>query len=139
MNHGSGSTCCKFSAPQLSAHPLGGIYRFEPQILQSQSKGDVQMDPLTWFIIWVVLSVLVGMWNQNPGNSFWMGLILAVLLSPIIGGIVVAVTKPNKEAMEKRELASGKMKKCPACAELIRADATKCRHCGSTVQSIAKA
>jgi TctA family transporter len=91
------------------------------------------MDSTTWFIIWVVLSVLVGMWNQNRGNSFWMGLVLAVLLSPVIGGIVVAVTKPNKEALEKKELASGKMKKCHACAELIRADATKCRHCGSVV------
>jgi cytosine/uracil/thiamine/allantoin permease len=86
------------------------------------------------FVAWIVLSLLVALWNHTRGHSFAVGFLLSALLSPVIGIIVVAVTKANKAKLQqrelKRDLKSGKMKKCPSCAEPIRSDARKCRSCG---------
>ena len=37
--------------------------------------------------------------------------------------------------MSDAERAASELKKCPWCAEWIRAEAFKCRHCGSAVES----
>jgi len=46
-------------------------------------------------ILWIVLAVLVGYWNNQRGHPFWVGFVASLFLSPIIGGIIVVATKPK--------------------------------------------
>ena len=85
------------------------------------------------FLLWVLASVAVGGYSHSKGTGFWFGTVLSLALSPLIGALIVAIRQPSSKVLEKRELASGQLKKCPACAELIKADARKCKHCGEVL------
>ena len=84
-------------------------------------------------VLYVVLSICVGIWAENRGRSGFGYCGLSLLLSPFLGFIIVAVIGKHQPGLEKAALRSGKMQKCYYCAELIRADATICKHCGNKV------
>lgn len=84
-------------------------------------------------ILWIVLACLAGKLSLNKGHSFFPPFALSLILSPLVGLLIVAVEKPNKQALESREIASGASRKCPQCAELIRSDAKVCRFCGLSI------
>ena len=88
------------------------------------------------YFLWPLFSILIGMWNHNKGNSFWVGFLISLFLSPLIGFIIVLVLTPNKKNLEKRELNSGKLKKCPYCGELIKPEAKICRFCQRELEVI---
>jgi hypothetical protein len=39
------------------------------------------------------------------------------------------MTKEKPKALKQREMASGEMRKCPVCAQLVESDAIECRYC----------
>jgi len=83
------------------------------------------------FIFWICLSVLAGVIASHKGRSGWWFFFLSVLLSPLVGIIAALVAREDTWEVESRQLASGDMRKCPDCAELIKRETTVCRYCGS--------
>lgn len=81
------------------------------------------------FLFWLIFSWLVGYYAKTKGRDQVKAFILAVLISPLIGFIVVALLEDKRNLTK---LHSGELKKCPACAEFIQSGALKCKHCGES-------
>lgn len=83
-------------------------------------------------VIWVVACIAVAMIAGARGRSgmaiFW----LSFFLSPLIG-LIVALASKSAQQIAREEGSYGEYKKCPFCAESIRAEAVKCKHCGSAL------
>lgn len=72
---------------------------------------------LGYFIVWIVLSILIGVWAKRKGRSNGWWFFLSLMLSPIIGAACVLCMKNLNT------------KTCPACAEPVRREASVCKHC----------
>ncbi len=87
------------------------------------------------FVWWVILSLVVGWFSRSRGHSFLAGTFFALILSPVIAALILLIRKPNKAVMEKRTLGGGDVKKCPMCAEYVKSEAVKCKHCGADLST----
>jgi len=94
------------------------------------------MDVVFIVFSWIILSLMIGVWARNKGLSGIAAFIISLFFSPLIGIISTATSKPNEKKLAARSIKSGEMKKCPACAELVKAEAVKCRFCGEVLIDI---
>jgi hypothetical protein len=92
----------------------------------SQAFGEYTNDTLSSLVF---LSGLVGMYAHRKGISRVGAIGMSLVASPILGFLWVAAQAPDEAVIEARKLQAGKFKRCPRCAELIKTEATICRHC----------
>jgi len=86
----------------------------------------------TLLIFWLLCGIISSTVLSNKGRGACGGFLLGMLLGPI-GIILALVMSPDEKQMEKQKLKQGDGRKCPYCAELIKLEAVKCKHCGSDI------
>jgi hypothetical protein len=86
-----------------------------------------------WFFVWVLLAVAVAVFAARRGRSAVLWFVLALLLSPVLGLLFLAVSRD----LSARPAGDGELPtaqthaRCPACAEWVLPQAVRCRHCGA--------
>lgn len=86
-------------------------------------------------IIWFFSALAAASIYRSKGRSEASAFLLGLLLGPI-AVVLAALTSTDEAGLEKRALRSRKMRKCPACAELVKWDAKVCRYCGHEFEFI---
>lgn len=76
--------------------------------------------------------VLVVVTNNAGGGAVGAG--FAAFAAPI-AALVWATSTRSSEQLAVSTGEHGDFKKCPFCAESVRKEAVKCKHCGSTLDS----
>lgn len=89
------------------------------------------MSDIQIFGLWILLSILVGVYASKKRRSAAGFIILSLLLSPLIGFIFAFAVEDKRNLAVRPNEATHK--KCPYCAELVLKEAKKCKHCGSEI------
>ena len=75
------------------------------------------------FVFWIIMAGIVAMIANSRGQSVASWFVYGLLLWPI-ALVHILLTGPSPTS------ANG-LRKCPDCAEVIKADAKVCRYCGA--------
>jgi hypothetical protein len=117
------------------------------------------MEPAVWAVIFLVLCILVALVARKKGRSGVLAFFamaapavpLMILVSYALGenmgakplalwaaafacpvvGLLWVLSTGNAEQVARERGGYAGLKKCPFCAEAVRAEAVKCKHCGS--------
>ena len=87
-------------------------------------------------LFWIGLAIAVGVFASNRGRSGFGWFLLAVLISPLLGGIFLLLAKnltpqiPQVVTIARSDDDFDYTKKCPRCAEDVKRAAQVCRFCG---------
>jgi hypothetical protein len=84
---------------------------------------------MEYVLLAVCLGTIPGFIAHSKGRSFvaWWLYGAALFIIALPHSLIIDADQQN---LERQQLASGTSKKCPFCAEIIRAEARVCRFCG---------
>jgi hypothetical protein len=82
-------------------------------------------------LVWCLLGLVAAMIGRGKGRSGCGFFALGILLGPF-GILWAMLAGRDQRAIDEAALKTGQTKKCPECAEIIRVEALKCRHCGAS-------
>lgn len=90
-----------------------------------------------WFIGAIVVAIIAASRDRHAFGWF----VLAVLISPLLAGILVlALGSPKRAAAARAATPTPETHvKCPECREFVLRDARKCKHCGTALIPVAEA
>lgn len=97
---------------------------------------------MEFFFFWLFFSIIVGLMASKRQRSGFLYFLLSMLLSPLLIGILVLVlgdAKPGSLPVTVVAPVPGPgedaapQTRCPECRELVRVDARKCKHCGTSL------
>lgn len=91
-------------------------------------------------IAWFLFACVVGFAAAQKGRSGALWFLFALVLSPLIVGLFLLVAPSLKDRDIERARntgVAGDYRKCPECAEVVRREARKCKHCGSALEPAA--
>lgn len=85
--------------------------------------------PATVVMLYLTICFHIGVVAERKGRNSVTFTLFSIIFLPILPGIVVALMKPEVKQV-KNEL-----KPCPMCAELVKIEALKCKHCGTLFET----
>ncbi|NPV05626.1 MAG: zinc ribbon domain-containing protein [Syntrophaceae bacterium] len=81
---------------------------------------------MEWIVLWLFCGIVSSLIASSRGRSGFAWLLLGAIFGPF--SFAVALLPKIEPPPEEQGLV-----KCPFCAELIKAEAVKCKHCGSEI------
>ena len=95
------------------------------------------MDTVSGFFLWFGFSIAVGVWATNRGRFGFGWFFIAVIFSPLLAAIFLAVTKNKTSSaivISKQPTPNEQTHtRCSQCAEFVLPEAIKCKHCGAAL------
>jgi F0F1-type ATP synthase membrane subunit c/vacuolar-type H+-ATPase subunit K len=84
--------------------------------------------------VWVGGALVVGVMAAARNRSGFAWCLLSLVLSPVLMGLLVALLPRGDDGLQAVTAATHRH--CPECREVVRADARRCKHCGSQIEPI---
>lgn len=97
---------------------------------------------MEWIIAWIACGVFSAVIASGKGRSGIGWLILGLIFgifALLAAGFMPAAAQADAEAAPGQGDAQAAGRKCPFCAETIKAEAVVCKHCGRDVEPLAVA
>jgi hypothetical protein len=86
-------------------------------------------------VFWIFCIIATASVADAKGLNGCGYLILSIIIGPI-ALLIVAVMPTNHDELTRLSLKSGKLRRCPRCAEAIQRQAEVCRFCGFEIPEV---